>query len=251
MQMHRLIYRGPIKTMINKFGTKKFFERNYWRIMHILSSSVQASVGGCSYTVDTEEWKEQAQFSTQGGETPVIEKFLSDIRQNDVVWDVGANVGLYSIPASTIAEEVVAFEPVPYNAARLRNHASDIDVREVAISNMSGEISIPEQDDISLGWSTKKDSNSHITRDIVPPTKIDAPWPTVVKMDIEGGEWNALHGMQDWLSEGIVRLIYVEVHPRHLPADADISAYLEKFGYTCEKIHQRGENYFIVGRIDR
>jgi hypothetical protein len=41
---------------------------------------------------------------------------LVEIRPNDCVWDVGANVGYYS---QRIASRVVAFEPVPETFSRL------------------------------------------------------------------------------------------------------------------------------------
>lgn len=250
MKVYRLIYRGPVKTVIDKSGAKPFLERNYWKIMNLIDDSIQVSISDITYTVTTEGWKEKAQISTQGGEKPVIKRFLSDLQQDDVVWDIGANIGLYSIPANSIAEEVIAFEPVPYNAARLRSHAPEIDIREIAISNKSGQINVESGDDISLGWSTEKGSKGQVSRDIVVPTEINARQPTVVKIDIEGGEWDVLHGMENWLSNGDIRLVYIEVHPHHLPTKANINAYLEKFGYSCEKFYQRGENHFVIAKID-
>ena len=53
---------------------------------------------------------------------------LKAIRQGDVVWDVGANVGLYSKLFSNIAGfsgKVFAFEPSPVNLLRLNPPAAE------------------------------------------------------------------------------------------------------------------------------
>lgn len=57
-------------------------------------------------------------LSRRGYETRFQEAMLAAIRPGDVVWDVGANVGLYSRAFSDIAGpsgKVFAYEPSPAN----------------------------------------------------------------------------------------------------------------------------------------
>src|SRR5690348_7695963 len=48
-----------------------------------------------------------------GGEAEALGAFLFLLRPDDVVWDVGASIGLLSVHAATAARNVVAFEPDP------------------------------------------------------------------------------------------------------------------------------------------
>ena len=73
--------------------------------------------------------------------------FEGEISEGAVVYDLGANVGYFSLMASVLAGpegQVYAFEPLPRNIAYLRRHIAlnqlkNITVIEAAVSNRSGE----------------------------------------------------------------------------------------------------------------
>jgi len=132
-------------------------------------------------------------------------RFAAAISSGDVVYDVGAHVGFYSLVASAIAGptgRVFSFEPVPENLALLRQHiklngATNCAVWGVAVSNSNG----------TAGFNIGPSSTSGHLGDerlgsiSVPTVTLDdmvisgkLPPPNVLKMDIEGGECNALSG---------------------------------------------------------
>lgn len=80
-------------------------------------------VGNVSARFDVESTPEQWWFedNTLQGERHVLEELIEWLRPDDVFYDIGANIGLYScLVGQTLKEgEIVAFEPHPPNAERL------------------------------------------------------------------------------------------------------------------------------------
>src|SRR6266487_5668678 len=70
-------------------------------------------------------------------------KVRSRLREikGDVFWDVGANIGFYSLLARKNFARIIAVEPNAETAATLRRRtqrAGNIEILEVALSNTSG-----------------------------------------------------------------------------------------------------------------
>ena len=82
-----------------------------------------------------------------GTSEPLIQDVLAaHVRSGGVVWDVGANVGFYSLIASRLVGdgEVVAFEPLPANQEAIRrnlalNEIANVRLAGVALSDEEGE----------------------------------------------------------------------------------------------------------------
>ncbi len=129
--------------------------------------------------------------------------FVAGLRRGITVWDVGANVGLYTLPAARAAGtagRVVAFEPMPRNLAYLRRHLAlnglgQVSVCEAAVLDESGTARMAAGD---------SPSECHITP--AGPWEVRAvsldQWrleteaapPDVVKIDVEGSDDAALRG---------------------------------------------------------
>ena len=129
--------------------------------------------------------------------------FAGHVAPGAVVFDIGANVGFYTLLASKLvgpAGKVVAFEPVPSNVAYLRRHLAlnavdNVEVVEAAVSDLEGEVAFQEGASNSVGRIAE---GGNLT---IPSVTIDAliesgrlPPPTVIKMDVEGAEYRALMG---------------------------------------------------------
>jgi len=132
---------------------------------------------------------------------------LAELKPGSVAYDIGANIGLWTLLMSRLVSptgSVTAFEPVPATAARLRANLSlsRVDsacVEEVALGRMSGTASVfvPAQcDRASLAPESESDAVVE-----VPLLRLDDYWaqtgePTVgfVKIDAEGSEPRILAG---------------------------------------------------------
>lgn len=125
--------------------------------------------------------------------------FSSIIQPGMIVYDVGAHGGFYTLLASARVGangHVYAFEPLPDNISYLKNViklnlARNITIIDAAVSDLSG----PMFFDSSYGSSEGRLTESGNLR--VRSMRLDdtvLPPPSVIKMDIEGGEAKALEG---------------------------------------------------------
>jgi FkbM family methyltransferase len=142
----------------------------------------------------------------------------------DLVMDIGANTGLYSLLTSAKAPgaRVFAFEPHPPTAARLRrniglNGAGRVEVIESAVGDREGQITlyVPEDDRICLVSSVDRafaESWRSILRSgpfkacTLPQTTIDAFVASrelgrvdLIKVDVESHELAVLRGAEQTL----------------------------------------------------
>ena len=195
-----------------------------------------------------------------------LRDFLSEIEEDDVVYDIGANTGLYTFFAAKACPdgEVIAFEPYPPNLSLLkqdtaRNQLQNVETIDIALSDSVGsiEFSQPTEDDMGYGSSAIETTESKTTVNI-PTTTGDQliadreiPAPDVVKIDVEGSEPLVLEGLETTLSTLSCRTVYCEVH---LPgvdrrpsvedfgsSPEDIQNRLEEFGFTIEVLDNREE----------
>jgi FkbM family methyltransferase len=136
--------------------------------------------------------------------------FAQTIGKGNVVFDVGANVGYYTLLAAVLVGEqgrVVAFEPVPHNVCYLKEHLrlnaiTNVTVFEAAVADRTGEVSFHQGENRSMG---------HIAEHgefCVPMVSLDevvakgkAPAPHIIKIDVEGAELHVLAGASVILGE--------------------------------------------------
>lgn len=146
---------------------------------------------------------------------PVHARFIREwVGEDAVVWDIGANAGLFALPAALHAcrGRVLAFEPdVELAAILLRtlrlpsNRALDISVLAVALSDADATAAF-EISKYSRAMN-KLESVGRLHQDqvvaeerrIVPTMRLDTlaqslPPPTALKIDVEGAEMHVLEG---------------------------------------------------------
>lgn len=154
-----------------------------------------------------------------------------------VFYDVGANAGYYSLLAARRASHVIAFEPHP-GAARLleshveRNRLTNVTILREAVARKTGRLKF---DPGNLSILAKLDRHGTET---VAATTLDnvvgsrAPPPDVIKMDIQGGEFDALQGAEKTL-RNFSPVLFVETHSQKLHRDC--GQLLKEYGYDVEE----------------
>jgi len=199
-------------------------------------------------------------------ERPVLEHLVSNLRQDDVFYDVGANLGLYScIAADVVTGPVVAFEPHPHNADRLEENAAlngtDVSTHRCALADSTGEAELEIALDKvgSAGHTLVSDGASGGDCITVPMVRGDEfidreglPSPTVLKIDVEGAERAVLGGLETTLSRPDCRLLYCETHAERLEdrgsSVADVRAVIESHGFSISEFSVRegkGESMLV------
>jgi len=199
-----------------------------------------------------------------GGELEPLAALMFLVRPDDVVWDVGASVGLYTVHLAPLVRRVIAFEPDPATAARLRENVElngltgTTDIVAVALGDHDGEVELSTS---GLSGNAPAISNlgRHQGTTMVPVSRADTlvstgriAAPTVIKMDVEGAEGLVLKGAADLLrSSSAPRLLFVEVHPQFLPRYGDVDASriqadLRAMNYLVIASRRREEQFHLL-----
>ena len=124
--------------------------------------------------------------------------FARHIGPDDVVYDVGANAGFFTLLAATLAKEVYAFEPLPRNLEFLREHVrmnatSNVHVLPLAVSDRAGTAHFAAAENPAMGGLSDR-GGIEVQTTMLDAMRATLPAPSFIKMDIEGGEHAALTG---------------------------------------------------------
>lgn len=146
-----------------------------------------------------------------------------------VIYDVGANIGYVSMLFAEFTGpegKVLAFEPLPENAKRIRenvqlNNYKQIDVYENAVIDAERPVSFLRHRSVGMGkalGSAGRADQEYKTELTVHGIGLDDfvinkgnPIPDLIKIDIEGGEVMALPGMEGILTQN-GPILMIELH---------------------------------------
>lgn len=192
-----------------------------------------------------------------GGETDYTAAMLQNLRESDVFFDVGANVGIVTLHAAKICH-TVAFEPDPSFRRRLQvNSALNPDrsfiLEPTAISDSDGTVVLYTDGDDGnspslvhqRGESGSVPVSARSLDSLLAEGRL--PRPTVIKLDIEGAEILALRGAAHLLAgSDRPRALFIEVHDTFLPAFGsspdEVYGLLKEFGYSKAIYHARRDD---------
>ena len=180
---------------------------------------------------------------------PHIRRWLNEhIKPGDVFYDIGANIGIFSLLGAALGAHVYAFEPVP-TAAALIPDRSDIIVIPVALWDTCGDLTVtltPDSQHVEVG------NTSPYPHPIIPAELKtfcitldyfvkEHPLPTVIKSDTQGCEAHWLRGAgAKALSQ--CRVIILEIEPgclaRHGSTPEDVYALLVAYGFVVTDTYE-------------
>ena len=199
-----------------------------------------------------------------------FDAFLFDALARDgsiegkTVWDIGAHFGYHTLCFARLVGEsghVVAFEPNPWNAERLRQNlegnpelAGRVQVESCALADRDGEAEFVLSDDVESGDS----SCSYVTgsmppleagiyarfrRQLVRMARVDALLeqerspPSVIKIDVEGAELLVLRGGREFFTK-YKPLLLIEVH------------HIQLMFHVCQFLRERGYQVSLFEQVD-
>lgn len=139
-------------------------------------------------------------------------KSLKYVKNFNCAIDIGAHIGLWSVPLSREFKKVIAFEPDKDNLeCLLMNSHNKITIHSCALGNISGT-TLLEQDTKNTGKSCIVQNS--LSNDQVSIRKLDVfnLKPDYIKIDCEGYELFVLQGAEKTLRENHP-VIVVEVGP--------------------------------------
>ncbi len=187
----------------------------------------------------------------QGEHAPEIHTFLHFARSPGVLFDAGASNGFFSLfyCASHPQNRAVGFEPSELFRNRIREMvelnrmSARLTVEPFALGAVPGESELwfdPDGGFVQVG-DFPGTARERMRRTLFQTRTIDGECarlgliPTVVKIDIEGNEWEALQGATKLLGEN-PPVIFLELHLNYLEhrgiQPQAVTDLLERFGYT-------------------
>ena len=189
-----------------------------------------------------------------------VEWLQQSLRGGDVLYDVGANVGAFSlIAAKHCGATVVAFEPGYATFARLCENvqlngcADRIIPVPLPLSDRSGILGLqyrsldPGQSRHRMGDTTWRPEDSAKPKRYVQPvcaitldaavSTFELPLPVAMKIDVDGPEMRVLRGASSLLASPGLRSLLVEIDPDQFD---DVQALLADAGFVLETMIERG-----------
>lgn len=150
-------------------------------------------------------------FASRDYEEHFHNALMGGIREGGIVWDIGANVGFYTTLFADLVGangRVFAFEPSPGAAAKIEENAKEypmVTVINKALSDAPSEAHF----DVSSGEDSVTnhlvgESDGSNTVPVVVTTgdamSKELGVPEVIKIDVEGFEYEVLQGMKELLA---------------------------------------------------
>lgn len=210
-RIQELYQRGGFREIARGIRDFIMFKTNAESVFLKLTQSATLNIGDVNIEFYLEQKEDFARASGHG-ERDVLLDFIDELSANDTVWDIGANIGTYSIAAELLDATAEAFEPATGAQERLNRNASlngvSIDIHDYALADENGKTILSHED--RSGTRQLTDSGAG---DVVPVKRgddVDIIPPDIVKIDVEGAEIDVLRGMHDTLAKS--RVCYVEYH---------------------------------------
>jgi FkbM family methyltransferase len=188
--------------------------------------------------------------------TNIFENILKSSNDN-IVFDIGCNIGYYSLVASKYSKNVYSFDGNKINIellnkSLLSNDITNINVFDKIISDE--EVSYKAASNVSIfgqnigGLSFVKSENSSddisiLLDNFIEENKIENI--DLMKIDIEGGELKALKGCIKSINSNKIKNIIIEISPYLNNDSYDILKILENAGYKLYNIPLKETGEYI------
>jgi FkbM family methyltransferase len=175
------------------------------------------------------------------------------VRLGQTFYDIGANIGYNSLLASRLVGptgHVIAFEPNPSIARRLRDHVERNRIQNVRVveacvvakATERARLYIPPRDLPNPGRATMR-AETRFEPVECAAVHLDSliddrslPPPDVIKIDVEGFEYEVLQSLESYLSRpGLSLTVLLEVTSTAEVPDRATS-YLESLGFRLDEL---------------
>ena len=207
---------------------------------------------GFEMAVDKADYIQRHLLYDRVWEPQVSELLKTELAEDDVLFDVGANVGYFTCLALQAGVKTVfAFEPDPLTREILQMHLqingfADRDVRLIASAvSDSAEKRYFFRTHVSNTGQSGLASRNAVSSFEVETETLDrlvsggrVPTPTILKVDVEGWERNVLRGARTLLRRNAPRLIIFEAdgRPNGEIVDHHLASDLHDWGYSISPL---------------
>jgi FkbM family methyltransferase len=239
--IHRLPFgRRPASRLYNRL------------LMHLAPHRTATTYFGATMRVDMRDFLQATIFHHGTWEPNVSSALEALARPGDVVADIGANIGYYTLLLAKRvgpSGHVVAIEAHPRFAAIVRENVAlngfgNVRVEQLAVSDRTGELILHEGPRSNSGSTTTRERRGLAPSFSVPARSLfeilsadEIARVSLIKIDIEGAEGPVLRELLDRIDLFGPRLaIAVEVNPEDDAGWADIFARFLAAGFRAVRM---------------
>lgn len=259
---------NPFLIKLVKFlHLRSILRKGYYKLNRPKDGVLDINLSGVSAKFlisNPDEFRLTESVTGENGEKKVLEKFLSLIKKGDVIYDIGANTGVWSVFLSKVAGDqgkVIAFEPEKESIQRLKenlkvNNISNVLIIEKALGdkNQKSKLFIGDTTgNFSLVNLYEKDEKFQEVEIVVGDDCVkdqNLPIPKAVKIDVEGYEYSVLMGLKNTLQNPACKVICCEVHLGLFPdgiTDEKVIELIKSFGFkNIETFKRAFSAYHII-----
>ena len=267
----RLLSRDSVMSMLGRLGIRAFLWRTYCQWFGPGGGILQLDLDGYRAKFYVHSQWVFTDLKSFGGERDLLSSLIADAKPRDVVYDVGANMGLHAVFLGQAVGErgiVLAFEPESHYCERLRANVSLNGLKNVRIISLamgdrsytSGLLS-SDRGKAAPRLAEVRPEGAHLrhsqTVRVIPGDELvqkeNLPLPQLVKIDVEGHEHAVIRGLARTLSNPSCRLVCCEIHPKLLPEGLnpdDVLGLLRSCGFVRFDVRLRGNEQHVLAFKD-
>ena len=185
---------------------------------------------------------------------PETIEWINNFKKKEIFYDVGANVGIYSLFASKKEIKTLAFEPAFHNFRKLKkniklNKVNNCKPYSIALSNKN-YIKKFYFNSIQSGTSEKISEDNILKKKFIQKikfSKLDTlifqkgfVKPNHIKIDVDGNELNILKGAKKILKKKYLKSILIEISFNKRLSESPIPKILKRNGF---KLIKKGKKF--------
>ena len=186
-----------IDVFLNENGVQlKENENFYLQLANSVNVSIDSNISFSLIGIDPRSTMQKSINNYGCYEPLMVEKILKNVRETDIVYDIGAHIGYYSSIFNNVikSKAVVSIEPDFYSSNLIKRNTNE---RAVVVNKFIGR-------ELGYNTTTLNDLSSMLNLE-----------PSVIKMDIEGFEVEAFEGGWEVI-RNLRPQIFLEIHPKFI-----------------------------------
>ena len=186
-----------IDVFLNENGVQlKENENFYLQLADSVNVSIDSNISFSLIGIDPRSTMQKSINNYGCYEPLMVEKILKNVRETDIVYDIGAHIGYYSSIFNNVikSKEVVSIEPDFYSSNLIKRNTNE---RGIVVNKFIGR-------ELDYNTTTLNDLSSMLNLE-----------PSVIKMDIEGFEVEAFEGGWEVI-RNLRPQIFLEIHPKFI-----------------------------------
>lgn len=222
------------------------------RAVNFVNDSIDPALTVAGIRFDARGWRAMERAATLLTKEPDTISWLNEyVRDGDVLYDVGANIGVYSLyAAKRRGARVIAFEPMALNYAILNTNIfrNGLDDRIAAFNIALHDCNAVAALDIAMMIGGKAGNQFGRGLDERPADTVfrhgvigltlagfvrdfGQPFPNHIKIDVDGNEPLVVAGMKDLLGDARLKTIAVELNLETHEDHADVIETIKAAGF--------------------